>query len=166
MCIEWGNNIIGGRERTKHIDLRKHFAHEIIQNGEMRLVRVPTSSQLAGILTKGLHYPQRQACVEGILSKQVQSTKGTPVLKRGWIAKAYKSSRVAPKEGCVVMTWEAKARARHRLESSLSESRDSDCDGVSPVVNGSGPMRKCRWGSPDPNRCGLSERTHKTGPRQ
>ena len=50
-CIEWSNNIIGGRERAKHIDIRKHFAHEVIQNGEMRLVRVPTSSQLADILT-------------------------------------------------------------------------------------------------------------------
>jgi hypothetical protein len=48
-----GNNIIGGRERAKHIDIRKHFAHEVIQNGEMRLVRVPTSSQLADILTTG-----------------------------------------------------------------------------------------------------------------
>ena len=26
-CIEWGNNVIGGRERAKHIDIRKHFAH-------------------------------------------------------------------------------------------------------------------------------------------
>ncbi len=24
-CIEWGNHVIGGRERAKHIDLRKHF---------------------------------------------------------------------------------------------------------------------------------------------
>jgi hypothetical protein len=52
-CIKWGNNIIGGRERAKHIDIWKHFAHEVIQNGEMRLVRVPTFSQLADILTKG-----------------------------------------------------------------------------------------------------------------
>ena len=22
-CIEWGNNVIGGRERAKHIDIRK-----------------------------------------------------------------------------------------------------------------------------------------------
>jgi hypothetical protein len=97
-CNEWGNNlnIIGGRERAKHIDIRKHFAHEVIQNGEMRLVRVPTSSQLADILANGLHYPQWQACVEGILSKKVKLTQGTPVLKRGWIAKAYKSSHVAP----------------------------------------------------------------------
>ncbi len=26
-CIEWGNHIIGGRERAKHIDIRRHFAH-------------------------------------------------------------------------------------------------------------------------------------------
>ncbi len=61
------------------------------------------------------------------------------------------------------MTWEAKARASHQLESSLSESRGSEGDGVSSVVDGSGPMRKCRWRSLDPNRCGLSERTQKTG---
>ena len=46
-CIEWGNNIIGGRERAKHIDIRKHFAHEAIQNGHMTMVKVPTTSQLA-----------------------------------------------------------------------------------------------------------------------
>jgi hypothetical protein len=40
----------------------------------MQLVRVPTSSQLADILTKGLHYQQWQAHVEGILSKKAKST--------------------------------------------------------------------------------------------
>jgi hypothetical protein len=73
-CIEWGNNVIGGRERAKHIDIRKHFAHEVIQNGHMTLVRVPTSSQLADILTKPLHFPQWQACVAGILGKAVTTT--------------------------------------------------------------------------------------------
>ena len=57
-CIEWGNNVIGGRERAKHIDIRMHFAHEVIQNGQMRLVKVPTSAQMANILTKVLHLPQ------------------------------------------------------------------------------------------------------------
>ncbi len=63
---------------------------------------------------------------------------------------------------CVAMTWEAEARARHRLESSLSESLDSDGDGVtrSSVVDGPGPMRKCSWISPDPNSRRLSKRTH------
>ncbi len=38
MCIEWGNNLIGGLERPKHIE---HFEHEVIQNGAIRLVKVP-----------------------------------------------------------------------------------------------------------------------------
>ena len=74
-CIEWGNNVIGGRERAKHIDIRKHFAHEVIQNGEMRLIKVATKYQLADILrssrflTKGLHLPQVTACVDGLLGR-------------------------------------------------------------------------------------------------
>ena len=66
-CIEWGNNIIGGRERAKHIDIRKHFAHEAIQNGHLRLVLVDTSEQLADIFTKGLHPPAWKVCVLSIL---------------------------------------------------------------------------------------------------
>ncbi len=57
-CIEWGNYIIGGRERAKHIDIRKHFAHEDIQNPHMRLIRVPTDEQMADIFTKALRFPQ------------------------------------------------------------------------------------------------------------
>ncbi len=34
-CIKWGSHIIGGRERAKHIDIRKHFAHEVLQNSHM-----------------------------------------------------------------------------------------------------------------------------------
>ena len=68
-CIEWGNNVIGGRERAKHIDIRKHFAHEMIQNGEMRLIKVATKDQLADILTKGLRLPQVTACVDGLLGR-------------------------------------------------------------------------------------------------
>jgi hypothetical protein len=73
-CIEWGNNVIGGRERAKHIDIRKHFAHEVIQNGHIKLVRVSTTSQLADIVTKPLHYPQYLACVAGILGSKVVTT--------------------------------------------------------------------------------------------
>ena len=73
-CIEWGNNVIGGRERAKHIDIRKHFAHEVIQNGQMRLVKVLTASQMADILTKGLHLPQVLACVDGLLHQRSTSS--------------------------------------------------------------------------------------------
>ena len=40
-----GNNVIGGRERAKYIDIRKHLAHEVIQNGHMKLIRFSTTSQ-------------------------------------------------------------------------------------------------------------------------
>ena len=53
-CIEWANHVIGGRERAKHIDIRKHFAHEAVQNGHMRLYKIPTEYQLADLLTKSL----------------------------------------------------------------------------------------------------------------
>ena len=56
-CIEWANNVIGGRERAKHIDLRKHFAHEKIQEGHIRMIRVDTSDQLADVFTKSLQPP-------------------------------------------------------------------------------------------------------------
>ncbi len=56
--------------RAKHIDIRKHFAHGVIQNGDMLLIKVPTSAQLADILTNGLHNPQSTMCVEGILGRR------------------------------------------------------------------------------------------------
>ena len=68
-CIEWGNNIIGGRERAKHIDIRKHFAHEVIQSGQLRLIRVSTEEQLADMFTKSLQPRLHAACLSGLLRK-------------------------------------------------------------------------------------------------
>ena len=51
--------------RAKHIDIRKHFAHETIQNSKMRLIKVDTLNQLADIFTKPLQLPQFLACREG-----------------------------------------------------------------------------------------------------
>jgi hypothetical protein len=73
-CIEWANNIIGGRERAKHIDLRKHFAHEVIQNRKMRLIKVDTSEQLADVFIKALPYPRFKTCIQGILDAQPRRT--------------------------------------------------------------------------------------------
>ncbi len=66
-CIEWRNHIIGGRERAKHIDIRKHFAHEAIQKRHMRLIRVSTDEQLADIFTKALPFPQFERCLMGLM---------------------------------------------------------------------------------------------------
>jgi hypothetical protein len=62
----------------------RNDAHEVIQNGEMRLIKVPTSAQPAAMLTKGLHPPQSTMWVEGILGcRRTSSLKGTSVLQRG-----------------------------------------------------------------------------------
>ncbi len=89
-CIEWSNNIIGGRERAKHIDIRKHFAHEPFQNGHLRLVRVSTSKQLADIFTKELH-------ALGSLRHSLREGKGRRS-SRG-VERFRKSSHVGPYEG-------------------------------------------------------------------
>jgi hypothetical protein len=65
-CIEWSNHVLGGRERAKHIDIRKHFAHEAVQNGHMRLYQIPTEVQLADILTKALQLGPFKKCLYGL----------------------------------------------------------------------------------------------------
>ena len=40
--------------RTKHIELDIHFVREKVALGELRVVHVPTTQQLADIMTKGL----------------------------------------------------------------------------------------------------------------
>ena len=64
--------MIGGRKCAKHIDIRKHFAHEVIQNQEMRLVKIDTTLQLADIFTKPLPYPQFLECLRGILGTRAR----------------------------------------------------------------------------------------------
>ena len=52
------------------LPVRKQFAHDVIQNGRMRLIKVPTAAQMADILAKGLHLPQVLACVDGLLHQR------------------------------------------------------------------------------------------------
>ena len=82
-CIEWGNNIIGGHERAKHIDIRKHFAHEAIQNGHMILQKVATISQPADIMTKGVMLAQWEMCIKGLLGHPLQPSKKSAVAQEG-----------------------------------------------------------------------------------
>ncbi len=97
-----GKNVIGGRKLTKYIDILKHFAFEVIENGQMRLVKFLTTAQMADILTKGLHLPPVFACVDGLLYQQsAQRTLMTFVLQMGWFAKATKSSHVGTYGGGV-----------------------------------------------------------------
>ncbi len=72
-CIEW--DIIGGRERAKHIDIRQHLAHEVIQNSHMRLIRVPPDEQLADVFTKALPFPQFERCLMGLMGGHLKPTR-------------------------------------------------------------------------------------------
>ncbi len=63
------------------------------------LVRVSTTSQLAAILTKQLHYPQYLACVADILGSKVVTTQGTFVLKRGCYCQGYQVEPRRPLRG-------------------------------------------------------------------
>jgi hypothetical protein len=76
-CIEWSNHIMGGRERAKHIDIRKHFAHEAVQNGHIRLIKIPTEFQLADLLTKGLNRRQFERCLYSLLGEDPPLAGGT-----------------------------------------------------------------------------------------
>jgi hypothetical protein len=46
--IEWSNRIMAGRERAKHMDMRKHFVHGALQNGHIRFIKIPTEFQRRG----------------------------------------------------------------------------------------------------------------------
>ena len=73
-CIEWANHVMGGRERAKHIDIRKHFAHEAVQNGHMRLHKIATEDQLADILTKPLNRRLFERCLFKLLGQDPPPT--------------------------------------------------------------------------------------------
>ena len=65
------STIIGGRERAKHIDIRKHFAHETIKNGHMILKKVATTAKLADLMTKGVKLSQWEMCTKGLLGRSL-----------------------------------------------------------------------------------------------
>ena len=82
-CIEWGNNITGGRERAEHIDIRKHFAHEAIQNCHVTTVKVSTTSQLADIMTKVVKSDQWEMCISGLLDQPLIPSSKTVMAQKG-----------------------------------------------------------------------------------
>jgi hypothetical protein len=84
-CIEWANYVIGGRERAKHIDLRKHFAHAAVQNGEIVLYKVASCDQLADILTKALSQPLMERCISGILHNSESRSGRQEAVNLCWI---------------------------------------------------------------------------------
>ena len=72
-CIEWSSHVLGSRERAKHIDIRKHFAHKAVQNGHMCLYQnhsqILTEFQLADIFTKTLQLGPFEKCLYNLLGE-------------------------------------------------------------------------------------------------
>ena len=106
-----GNNVIGGRERAKQIDVRKHLAHEANKNGHLILKKVPTTLQLADIMTKDVKQPQWGMCMDGLLGKPLVPSVQTVVAQEEggmtnctfylqWRVSAFKLNHVMPEEGC------------------------------------------------------------------
>jgi hypothetical protein len=51
-CIHWSEGSVGGSDRAKHIDLRKHFVHNACQQGILQLRKIASEFNGADILTK------------------------------------------------------------------------------------------------------------------
>ena len=64
----------------KRIDIRKHLAHEAIKNGHLILRKVPTTLQLADIMTKDVKQPR---CMDGLLGKPLLPSVETVVAQEG-----------------------------------------------------------------------------------
>ena len=68
--MEWAKNVIDGRQRAKHLDIRKHFAHEAAASCTARTSssqRVSTTDQLANVFTKSLQPAQFAIIIAGRL---------------------------------------------------------------------------------------------------
>ena len=78
-CIESSNHVLGSRKRAKHIDIRKHFAHEAVQNGHMCLYQILTEFQLADILTKALQLGPFEKCLYSFLGEDPPRQAGCPL---------------------------------------------------------------------------------------
>ena len=53
-CVAWSEGSVGGSERAKHIDLRKHFVHDAVQAKILKLQKIDSKNNAADLLTKAL----------------------------------------------------------------------------------------------------------------
>lgn len=50
-------------ERSKHVEIDRHFIREKVEEGIVCLIYLPTKLQAADVLTKGLHGPAFDSCI-------------------------------------------------------------------------------------------------------
>ena len=51
-------------ERSKHIDVRRHFIRDEIQNGRIKVVKVPIEDNASDMLTKPLPISKFRHCLD------------------------------------------------------------------------------------------------------
>ena len=72
-AIHLGKNPVH-HERTKHVELDCHFTREKVMEGLLELVYIPTSDQLADLLTKSLASPQFHKLLSKLGVRSLDST--------------------------------------------------------------------------------------------
>ena len=55
-AIAWASDM-GNFKHNKHIDVRAHYVHELVDNGEINITHVTTDVKRADTLTKPLYSP-------------------------------------------------------------------------------------------------------------
>ena len=60
-------------ERTKHIDIKYHFVTDEVEKGNVRLQWIPTTEQLADVLTKALGVQQHRVLVKQLMAQAFPS---------------------------------------------------------------------------------------------
>ena len=55
-------------ERTKHIDIKYHFVTDEVSSGKVRLQWIPTTQQLADVLTKALGIQQHRVLCDKLMA--------------------------------------------------------------------------------------------------
>ena len=56
-CTAWAEGSVGGSDRAKHMELRKHFVHEAVEQKVLSLVSIRSNQNAADLLTKPLARP-------------------------------------------------------------------------------------------------------------
>jgi len=57
-------------ERTKHIAIKYAFIHDEVERGRVQLQWIPTTEQLADVLTKALPRPQHEKLCSQLMTKR------------------------------------------------------------------------------------------------
>ena len=107
---------------SKHIEIRYHFVREKVQDGSLKLVYIPSSENIADVLTKST----RKNTFVYLRDKFMHSPQRTPhealIVRSALIAKLVQ-------ETVQMNEWEPKPRVSHRLRLMADPRNTADAEG-------------------------------------